>query len=159
GGGVVVACGTTACAAAAPGAVAAAWGTGVAGGGAKNLGQDISDLINMFSRGGGKGSPTIPGKGTKSYDDIRSVVSSLKTTGSLPANYSRSGKAGMKGGTKWSNNKGMLPEGVYKEADVGNLLTDGTRGSERIIYDLEQKLYYYTPDHYKTFTKLNPSDW
>ncbi|SFX84820.1 hypothetical protein SAMN04487866_1444, partial [Thermoactinomyces sp. DSM 45891] len=53
GGGVVVACGTTACAAAAPGAVAAAWGTGVAGGGAKNLGQDISDLINMFSRGGG----------------------------------------------------------------------------------------------------------
>ncbi|SFX84035.1 hypothetical protein SAMN04487866_1416, partial [Thermoactinomyces sp. DSM 45891] len=61
GGGVVVACGTTACAAAAPGAVAAAWGTGVAGGGAKNLGQDIGELINMFS-GKGKGT-SIPTPG------------------------------------------------------------------------------------------------
>ncbi|SDZ31950.1 Fic family protein [Thermoactinomyces sp. DSM 45892] len=53
GGEVIVACGTTACAASAPGAVAAAWGTGVAGGGAKNLGQDISPLINQFFSGRG----------------------------------------------------------------------------------------------------------
>lgn len=55
------------------------------------------------------------------------------------------------GGSRFGNYDGQLPDGSYKECDIG--YTGGYRGADRIIYSSDGRIYY-TDDHYKTFEQL-----
>ena len=55
------------------------------------------------------------------------------------------------GGDTFGNREGLLPDGKYHECDVN--YTGGFRGSERIIYSDDGRIYY-TNDHYQTFEQL-----
>ncbi|TCP60762.1 RHS repeat domain-containing protein [Baia soyae] len=95
GGEVVIACGTTLCMAGAPGAAAASWGTGTAAFSAKNLYNDIGDLISMFSRGGGS-RPSAKGLKGKEFEDF--LTDNLGGSGS----FSKGGRDFDGGvGSKW----------------------------------------------------------
>lgn len=55
------------------------------------------------------------------------------------------------GGDRFGNREGILPDGSYRECDIG---TDGasSRGAQRLVYSDEA--IYYTEDHYESFTQL-----
>ncbi|MBP5768325.1 MAG: hypothetical protein J6W51_04350 [Fibrobacter sp.] len=57
----------------------------------------------------------------------------------------------MIGGDKFSNDKSMLPQGSYHEADVD--YPANNRGTERLVYQSDC-IIYYTSNHYETFSKL-----
>ncbi len=102
------------------------------------------------------------------YYDVASVVIYLDEYGELPANYITKDEAeemGWRGGSvedyvdgaaiggdHFGNYDGLLPKGSYHECDID---TDGyhSRGSRRLIYSDDGK-YYYTADHYRSFTEL-----
>ena len=59
------------------------------------------------------------------------------------------------GGDRFGNREGLLPEQTgrsYTECDIN---TDGadSRGAERLIFS-NDGLYFYTSDHYASFTEL-----
>ena len=57
----------------------------------------------------------------------------------------------MIGGDSFSNDKSMLPQGSYHEADVD--YSAKKRGTKRLVYQ-NDCVIYYTADHYETFSKL-----
>ena len=62
------------------------------------------------------------------------------------------------GGDRFGNYEGLLPKAggrTYREADCN--YTGGPRGAERIVYSSDG-LVFYTSDHYKTFTEMQPSE-
>ena len=62
------------------------------------------------------------------------------------------------GGDRFGNYEGLLPKAsgrTYREADCN--YTGGPRGAERIVYSSDG-LVFYTSDHYKSFTEMQPSD-
>lgn len=109
------------------------------------------------------------------YYDYESVILYLDTYGKLPSNYitkTRAKKLGWDGGSvddyypggaigggKFGNNEGLLPDsdGIqYYECDID---TNGqsSRGARRVVYSDEPR-YYYTTDHYKSFTRYEVVD-
>ena len=102
------------------------------------------------------------------YYDLESVVLYLDTYGELPDNYITKNEArdlGWEGGTperfmegaaiggdRFGNREGNLPKGNYTECDLN---TDGanSRGAERLVFS-DNWEYYYTEDHYETFTQV-----
>ena len=56
------------------------------------------------------------------------------------------------GGNYFGNYEGILPDGEYRECDIGTL-GKKSRGAKRLIYSDDGRIYY-TSDHYKTFTQL-----
>ncbi len=109
------------------------------------------------------------------YYDYENVILYLDTYGRLPKNYITKTKAkklgweggsvedyypgGAIGGGRFGNNEGLLPtdDGIeYFECDID---TNGQskRGAKRVIFSNEPK-YYYTTDHYETFTRYEVID-
>jgi len=63
--------------------------------------------------------------------------------------------AGFKGGRTFRNLEGILPKTTtYREYDVRPLVTGVGRGRERIVVDAVRRNFYYTKDHYGTFSKI-----
>ena len=59
------------------------------------------------------------------------------------------------GGDRFGNREGLLPEKTgrtYTECDINTLGAD-SRGAERLIFS-NDGLYFYTSDHYASFTEL-----
>ena len=62
---------------------------------------------------------------------------------------------GFKGGRPFRNLEGKLPRGrTYYEFDVHPLRPGVSRGAERLVVDESKQLFYYTRDHYSTFTQI-----
>ncbi|MEL7160535.1 MAG: ribonuclease domain-containing protein [Bacteroidota bacterium] len=62
---------------------------------------------------------------------------------------------GFKGGRTFRNLEGRLPQGpAYREYDVHPLVPGVGRGAERIVVDATRRNFYYTTDHYNTFTQI-----
>lgn len=63
--------------------------------------------------------------------------------------------AGFKGGRFFRNLEGVLPKGTtYHEYDVRPLVPGVSRGAERIVVDATRRNFFYTTDHYSTFTQI-----
>lgn len=64
--------------------------------------------------------------------------------------------AGYRGGRLFRNREGLLPKGrTYYEFDVHPLRPGVSRGAERLVVDQNKRFFYYTRDHYRTFTKID----
>ena len=102
------------------------------------------------------------------YDKDHVAAYIRKFDGKLPRNYITKSKAkslGWQGGPlepyapgkaiggDWFGNyEHRLPNGTYKECDIG---TRGRpRGTKRLIYTPHGKKIYYTADHYETFEEV-----
>lgn len=122
-------------------------------------------------------SPENPGGGIERdgyYYDVESVVLYLDAFGELPPNYiskkeaEREGWTGgvpdeifdgaAIGGDRYGNYERLLPRANYYEADI-DTYGRRSRGSRRLIYTFDQGgAYYYTDDHYESFTRLYVED-
>ena len=63
------------------------------------------------------------------------------------------------GGDRFGNYEGLLPEKkgrVWYECDAN--YRGRKRGAERVLFSSDG-LYYYTDDHYETFTEMFPEGW
>lgn len=108
------------------------------------------------------------------YSDPQDVVDYLDLFGELPSNYLTKNEArdlgwDAKEGNLWEvapdmsiggdyfgNFEELLPEADgrdYFEADVN--YEGGHRGAERLVFS-DDGLYFYTDDHYDSFTELKP---
>ena len=103
-----------------------------------------------------------------SYTTKEDVALYIHTYGRLPSNFitkKQAEKLGWTGGSlepyapgkciggsHFGNYEGVLPDGNYKECDIGTL-GKKSRGAKRLIYSDDGRIYY-TEDHYKTFTQL-----
>ena len=102
------------------------------------------------------------------YYDVESVVLYLDTYDHLPGNYITKSEAkalgweggsvedymegGAIGGDRFGNREGILPDNSYTECDID---TDGesSRGAKRLVFT-DDGQYYYTEDHYDSFTEI-----
>ena len=103
-----------------------------------------------------------------SYTSKEDVALYLHTYGRLPSNFMTKKEAkqlGWEGGSledyapgkciggdRFGNYEGVLPDGSYKECDIGTL-GKSSRGAKRIVYSDDGRIYY-TDDHYETFEQL-----
>ncbi|MBQ6395222.1 MAG: hypothetical protein IJH87_02615 [Atopobiaceae bacterium] len=121
--------------------------------------------------------PDGPGAGIERdgyYYDVESVVLYLDTFGELPPNFitkkeaERHGWEGgvpdeifdgaAIGGDRYGNYERLLPRANYYEADI-DTYGRRSRGSRRLIYTFDRGgAYYYTDDHYESFTRLYVED-
>ena len=101
------------------------------------------------------------------YYDLENVVLYLYYYDELPDNYITKKEAralGWEGGTperylegsaiggdSCGNREGLLPAGKYTECDLYTLGKD-ERGAERLVFTDDE--YYYTGDHYASFTQV-----
>lgn len=60
------------------------------------------------------------------------------------------------GGDYFGNYEGLLPKSQWNEADCW--YEGGPRNAYRLIYSLTDNLYFYTDDHYTTFTEIIPEE-
>ena len=105
------------------------------------------------------------------YYDLESVVLYLEYYDTLPDNYITKDEArnlGWNGGSverylddaaiggdRFGNREGLLPKEkgrTYTECDL-NTLDESSRGAERLVFS-NDGLYFYTDDHYETFTEV-----
>jgi guanyl-specific ribonuclease Sa len=62
---------------------------------------------------------------------------------------------GYKGGRAFRNREGLLPkQRNYYEFDVHPFRPERSRGAERLVVDESKRFFYYTRDHYRTFTQI-----
>ena len=108
----------------------------------------------------------VPVEG-KYYYDLENVVLYLYYYDELPDNYITKKEAralGWEGGTperylegsaiggdSFGNREGLLPDGKYTECDLYTL-GKNERGAERLVFTDDE--YYYTGDHYASFTQI-----
>ena len=111
----------------------------------------------------------------ESYDSLQDVVDYLYLFDELPSNYLTKKEAQALGweaseGNLWElapdmsiggdyfgNFEGRLPEEKgrnYQEADIN--YEGGYRGPERLVFS-NDGLYFYTENHYESFTEVEPS--
>lgn len=109
------------------------------------------------------------------YYDLENVVLYLDLYGELPDNYITKAEArelGWSGGSpeeylagsaiggdRFGNREGLLPEAegrTYTECDI-DTLGYGSRGSRRLVFSSDG-LYFYTSDHYASFTEVTVTD-
>ncbi len=103
------------------------------------------------------------------YYDVENVVLYLDTYGELPENYITKDEArdlGWEGGSveyyqdgaaiggdRFGNREGLLPDGSWVECDI-DTEDEKSRGAKRLVFNLEDGLYYFTDDHYESFTEV-----
>ena len=106
-----------------------------------------------------------------SYYDLEQVVLYLYTYDELPSNYitkSEARELGWEGGSverylegaaiggdSFGNREGLLPQESGRRYTECDLNTNGasSRGAERLIFS-NDGLYFYTEDHYESFTEV-----
>lgn len=105
------------------------------------------------------------------YYDVKNVVLYLEAYGRLPDNYITKNEAralGWEGGSvenylegaaiggdRFGNYEGLLPDAegrTWTECDI-DTLGYGSRGSRRLVFS-NDGLYYYTADHYESFSPV-----
>lgn len=105
------------------------------------------------------------------YYDLENVVLHLELYGKLPDNFITKNQANSKGwlggsvekycpgcaigGDTFGNREGLLPKAkgrVYTECDL-NTKGASSRRAERLVFS-NDGLYFYTNDHYETFTEV-----
>ena len=103
------------------------------------------------------------------YYDVENVVLYLDTYGELPENYITKNEArdlGWNGGSvenyqdgaaiggdRFGNREGLLPDGSWVECDI-DTEDENSRGAKRLVFNLEDGLYYFTDDHYESFVEV-----
>ncbi len=103
------------------------------------------------------------------YYDVENVVLYLDTYGELPENYITKDEArelGWEGGSvenyqdgaaiggdRFGNREGLLPAGTWVECDI-DTEDESSRGAKRLVFNLEDRLYYFTDDHYASFIEV-----
>lgn len=103
------------------------------------------------------------------YYDVENVVLYLDTYGELPENYitkSEARELGWEGGSvehyqdgaaiggdRFGNREGLLPAGSWIECDI-DTEDENSRGAKRLVFNLEDGLYYFTDDHYESFVEV-----
>ena len=103
------------------------------------------------------------------YYDVENVVLYLDTYGELPDNYITKNEArdlGWNGGSvenyqdgaaiggdRFGNREGLLPDGSWVECDI-DTEDENSRGAKRLVFNLEDGLYYFTDDHYESFVEV-----
>jgi len=107
------------------------------------------------------------------YYDVENVVLYLDTYGELPENYitkEEAEKLGWQGGSveryqdgaaiggnTFGNYEGLLPDSDWIECDI-DTEDENSRGAKRLVFSLEDGLYYYTDDHYESFTEITVNE-
>lgn len=101
------------------------------------------------------------------YDSLEEVGAYLYLYKKLPSNYrTKSSMSYVKsnhtasnklsiGGDTFYNNEGLLPKKsgrTYTECDIA--YTGGNRNSKRIVFCAKDDLYFYTSDHYQSYSIL-----
>lgn len=85
------------------------------------------------------------------------VVSNVPRKAKTIASYIKRNNGATKrhyvGGGEFENNERRLPVGSYREYDVNPRRRGVDRGAERIVVSDDWK-FYYTNDHYRTFTQF-----
>lgn len=87
-------------------------------------------------------------------EQVRAVVDAFKRTGRPPAGVAQGGRRGSQRGV-FLNVEGRLPRqppGYYRESDVWPRERGG-RGAERLIFGRQGEVFY-SPDHYRTFIRI-----
>lgn len=103
------------------------------------------------------------------YYDVENVVLYLDTYGELPENYITKNEArdlGWNGGSvenyqdgaaiggdRFGNREGLLPDGSWVECDI-DTEDENSRGAKRLVFNLDDGLYYFTDDHYESFVEV-----
>ena len=103
------------------------------------------------------------------YYDVENVVLYLDTYGELPDNYITKNEArdlGWEGGSvenyqdgaaiggdRFGNREGLLPSGSWIECDI-DTEDEKSRGAKRLVFNLDDGLYYFTDDHYESFVEV-----
>ena len=103
------------------------------------------------------------------YYDVENVVLYLDTYGELPDNYITKNEArdlGWEGGSveyyqdgaaiggdRFGNREGLLPDGSWIECDI-DTEDEKSRGAKRLVFNLDDGLYYFTDDHYESFVEV-----
>ena len=136
----------------------------------KNRDEEIGviggDTTTIFIETESSKEKNVPVKG-EYYYDLENVVLYLYYYDELPDNYITKKEArslGWEGGTperylegsaiggdSFGNREGLLPAGKYTECDLYTLGKD-ERGAERLVFTDDE--YYYTGDHYASFTQV-----
>ncbi|HUI65931.1 MAG TPA: ribonuclease domain-containing protein [Bacteroidota bacterium] len=81
-------------------------------------------------------------------DAARRVFNYVIEHGRAPAGYA--------GGRLWQNRERRLPRGAdYREYDIHPKVRGVNRGAERIIIDRGSGRGWYTPDHYRSFIRID----
>ena len=99
----------------------------------------------------GKIDPTLPVVAlAKAPEHVRKVIQHLRANAPQWSNLKN-----YKGGRIFRNLEGRLPAATtYREYDVRPLVKGVPRGAERLVVDAGRRNFYYTTDHYGTFTKI-----
>ena len=111
----------------------------------------------------------------EAYYNLEHVVLYLDAFGELPPNYITKSQArslgweggpveaffhgGAIGGDSFGNREGLLPESdgrYYTECDI-DTLGASSRGAKRLVFS-NDGLYFYTDDHYESFTQVYIDD-
>ena len=132
----------------------------------EEIGVIGGDTTTIFIETESSGEKNVPVEG-KYYYDLENVVLYLYYYDELPDNYITKKEAralGWEGGTperylegsaiggdSFGNREGLLPAGKYTECDLYTLGKD-ERGAERLVFTDDE--YYYTGDHYASFTQI-----
>ena len=132
----------------------------------EEIGVIGGDTTTIFIETESSGEKNVPVEG-EYYYDLENVVLYLYYYDELPDNYITKKEArslGWEGGTperylegsaiggdSFGNREGLLPEGKYTECDLYTLGKD-ERGAERLVFTDDE--YYYTGDHYASFTQI-----
>ncbi len=109
------------------------------------------------------------------YYDVKNVVLYLEAYGRLPGNYITKSEArslGWEGGSvedylegaaiggdRFGNYEGLLPDAegrTWTECDI-DTHGCGSRGSRRLVFS-NDGLYYYTADHYESFSPVTVTE-
>ena len=132
----------------------------------EEIGVIGGDTTTIFIETESSGEKNVPVEG-EYYYDLENVVLYLYYYDELPDNYITKKEAralGWEGGTperylegsaiggdSFGNREGLLPAGKYTECDLYTLGKD-ERGAERLVFTDDE--YYYTGDHYASFTQV-----
>ena len=132
----------------------------------EEIGVIGGDTTTIFIETESSKEKNVPVEG-EYYYDLENVVLYLYHYDELPDNYITKKEAralGWEGGTperylegsaiggdSFGNREGLLPAGKYTECDLYTLGKD-ERGAERLVFTDDE--YYYTGDHYASFTQI-----
>ena len=132
----------------------------------EEIGVIGGDTTTIFIETESSGEKNVPVEG-EYYYDLENVVLYLYYYDELPDNYITKKEAralGWEGGTperylegsaiggdSFGNREGLLPDGKYTECDLYTL-GKNERGAERLVFTDDE--YYYTGDHYASFTQI-----
>ena len=148
----------------------------------RDLLRDLYGLTDDYDAGSGDAQADDPSEQTGfefelPVTDPQQIVNYLAIYGELPENFitkSEAKKLGWDsrynyvgevapgksiGGDRFSNYEGLLPEKkgrTWYECDAN--YRGKKRGAERVLFSSDG-LYFYTDDHYASFTQMYPEDW